>query len=144
MSRSIAMPAWPRAVAWWHAAVFLTATIGFYFAPVTFFGDAAYLQLGRLAASAVAAVLLALSVLLVMALLSGSKSKLRLALFTAFILDVQIPFLLATHMASIEILEARAGVPALLALLLSILALPVPSGLAVLALREKLSGSATA
>jgi hypothetical protein len=130
------MPSWTGLVAWWHAAAMLAAAFAFYFAPATFFGDAAYLQLGHLATSALAAVLFALGLALVMAIASRSRSKLRLVLLAVFLLDVQLPFLLVTHVAAVEIIETRMGVPALLSLVVSILVFAVPAGFALRALRE--------
>jgi hypothetical protein len=130
------MPWFAQAIAWWHVALLLAATFAFYFAPIVFFGDAAYLQLGRLAVGLLAAAALAIGIVLILAIRSGSRVWLRTALLGVFVLDVQIPFLLLTNMAAIEILETRVGVPAPLSLVLSILLLSVPAGTALMQLRD--------
>ena len=104
-------PAWPAAVAWAHALLFLAFAIACYLVPQSVFGDAAWLPLARLAVGLLAAALVALAALLIGAVRSASTRALRWALLAVLVVDVQVPVLLSLHPAAFDYLERDLGIP---------------------------------
>jgi len=104
-------PAWPRALAWAHAILFLAFAAACYVAPERVFGDAAWQPLARLAVGLVAATLVALGVVLIGAMRSGAPGMLRLALVATLVVDLQVPVLLSLHPAVFDYLEREIGLP---------------------------------
>ena len=111
MSEAHRGPTWPKALAWAHAILFMAFAGECYLAPQAVFGDAAWQPLARLAVGLLAATLAALAVVLVGAARSGPPRTLRLALFAALVVDVQVPVLLSLHPAALEYLERDIGAP---------------------------------
>lgn len=98
-------------VAWAHAVLFGALALGCYVSPETVFGDGAYLPLPRLAVLAFAAVLAALTLVLIAGARSGTARELKVALLAALVLDAQAPILMFSQTASLEFLEADLGIP---------------------------------
>ena len=103
--------AWPAAVAWAHALLFLAFAVASYVAPESVFGDAVWQPLARLAVGLLAAVLVALAVVLIGAVRSASPRALRRALVAVLVVDVQVPVLLSLHPAGLEFIERELGIP---------------------------------
>ena len=104
-------PAWPAAVAWAHALLFLAFAIACYLVPQSVFGDAAWQPLARLAVGLLAAALVALAALLIGAVRSASPRALRWALLAVLVVDVQVPLLLSLHPAGLEYIDRDLGIP---------------------------------
>jgi hypothetical protein len=69
---------------------------------VTGFGDGAYLPLPRLAVLAFAAVLAALTIVLIGSAHSGTVRELKVALLASLVVDAQLPILMFAETASLE------------------------------------------
>ena len=111
MTESHRGPTWPKTLAWAHAILFLAFAGACYLAPQVTFGDAAWQPLARLAVGLLAATLVSLAVVLIGAVRSGPPRTLRLALFAALAVDVQVPVLLSLHPAVFDYLEREIGLP---------------------------------
>ena len=111
MTEPLRTSGWAPTLAWIHAAVFLAVAAGCYLAPQALFGDAAWLQMPRLAVGLVAAALVALAVVLLGAVRSRDPRTLRLALLGALVLDAQVPVLLSLHPVVFEFLGRDVGLP---------------------------------
>jgi hypothetical protein len=74
-----------------HGFMFGAIALVCYAAPEIVFGNAAWLQLPRLAVLLLAAALVALTSVLIGAARSGTSQQVRLALLAALVLDLQVP-----------------------------------------------------
>ena len=111
MTEKSPLSGWAAALAWLHAAIFLAVAALCYLAPEALFGDAAWLQMTRLAVGLLAAALVSLSVVLIGTVRSGSHLPLRLALWATLVFDVQAPILLSLHPVVFEYVERDLGIP---------------------------------
>jgi hypothetical protein len=98
-------------LAWVHAVLFGAIAVSCYLSPETVFGDGAWLPLPRLAVLAFAAALVAVVIVLVGSVRSGSPSALKLALLAALALNVQLPIAIFAQTAALEHLEFDLGIP---------------------------------
>jgi hypothetical protein len=94
-----------------HAYLFGAIAVACYAAPEVVFGNAAWLQLPRLAVLLLAAALVALTIVLIGAVRSGTPQQVWLALLAALVLDLQVPIMILSQPASVEHFEADLGIP---------------------------------
>jgi hypothetical protein len=94
-----------------HAVLFGAIALACYAAPEIVFGNAAWLQLPRLAVLLLAAALVALAIVLIGAARSGTSQQVWLALLAALVLDLQVPIMILSQPASVEHFEADLGIP---------------------------------
>lgn len=96
---------------WVHAGLFAVIAVASYVSPQTVFGESAWLPLSRLAVLLFAAVLLTMAVIMGGNALLDSPRQVRLAVFAALAIDVQVPILMFSQPASLEYLESGLGIP---------------------------------
>lgn len=94
-----------------HAFLFGAIAVACYAAPEVVFGDAAWLQLPRLAVLLLAAALIAFTIVLIGSARSGNSRQIWLALLAALVLDLQVPIMILSQPASVEHFEADLGIP---------------------------------
>jgi FtsH-binding integral membrane protein len=137
MSQERRAPAWMRAVALWHAAALIAASLVCYVYPDASFGDVAFLAQALLPIFLLGTALFALGVLLAIAAAGRSSEALRLALTTAFILDIQAAVVLLGSSFLIDNAELLGGIPPFFAPLVALFAFAIPAAAAVFRLRDK-------
>lgn len=122
----------------WHAVALLPISLACYVSSRLLFGDIVYHSAARLPIMLLGTALFAIFVLLTVAAIGRSKKVLRLALITAFVLDMQAFMVLYLYIFQIDNASLLGGIPIQASRLVLFLALAVPAAVAVFALREKL------
>lgn len=144
MKHGLAAPPWVRAVALWHALALIPISAAAYVSSEGLFGEVVNHSMARLPIMLLAAALAAIILLLIVAGLGQSRSTLRLALMTAFVLDMQVTvtlFLSSFHLDNSGLLGSF---PAVAAPFVPFLAFAIPGAAAVFALRDASPGTGSA
>ena len=137
MKRESDVPVWVRAVSLWHTAVLIPISAAAYVASEALFGEIVNLGMARIPIMLLAAALAAMSLLLLVAGCRRSRETLRLALMTAFVLDMQVVMLLFFFTFQLDNSGLLGDFPVLAAPIVPFVALAIPGAAAVFALRDK-------
>ena len=136
MNPEPAAPSWVRAVSLWHALALIPMSAAAYVSSEGLFGEVVNFSMARLPIMLLAAALAAISLLLIVAGCGRSRGTLRLALMTAFVLDIQVSMLLFLFSFQLDNSGLLGGFPATAAPLVPFLAFAIPGAAAVFALRD--------
>ena len=136
MTPEPAIPAWVRMVSLWHLTALIPFSAAAYVSSETVFGEIVNLGMARIPITLLAAAIAAISLLLTVATCSRSRHTLRLALMTAFVLDMQVVVLLFLSTFQLDNSGLLGDFPAVAAPIVSFLAFAVPGAAAVFSLRD--------
>ena len=144
MKHEPAAPSWVRAVALWHALALIPFCAAAYVSSEGLFGEVVNHSMARMPIMLLAAALAAIILLLAVAGLGQSRSSLRLALMTAFVLDMQVTVLLFLYSFHLDNSGLLGSFPAVAAPFVPFLGFAIPGAAAVFALRKDSRGMASA
>ena len=137
MRQETVLSAWIRAIGLWHAVAFFLTGIACFGFPWAVFGEVAFIPMASLPARLFGAALTTIGIFLIIATISRSVKVMRIALITAFILDMQVSVILLAFTLQIDNAELMGNVPAAINPLIAFLAFAIPSAVAVFKLRDE-------